>query len=57
MKRVSSLKDPSHSTWEGLFCLKVDSLDKVGQTSLGFILVDSGNTGLLEACVRQNQNL
>jgi hypothetical protein len=48
----SSLKEPSRSTWEDLRFLEVDSLDIVGQTSLGLILVKSRNTALLEACVR-----
>jgi hypothetical protein len=29
-------------------------MDRVGRASLGLILGKSGNTGLLEACVRQN---
>ena len=33
MKRASSLKDPSCSTWEDLCFLEVDSLDKDGQVS------------------------
>jgi hypothetical protein len=34
-KRESSLKEPSHSTWEDLCCLEVDSVDRVGRASLG----------------------
>jgi hypothetical protein len=52
MKRVSSLKEPSHSTWEDLCCLEGDSMDRVGRDSFGMILGKSGNAGLLEACVR-----
>jgi hypothetical protein len=55
-KRESSLKEPSHSTWDKLFYLGVDSLDIYGRFSLGTILAKSGNAGLLEACVRQNRN-
>jgi hypothetical protein len=57
MKRASSLKEPSRSTWEDLCCLEVDLVDKVGKNSLGTNLGKFGNTGLLEACVRHNQNL
>jgi hypothetical protein len=32
-------------------------VDIVGKTSLGNILAKSAKVGLLEACVRQNQNL
>jgi hypothetical protein len=56
-KRRSSLKEPRRSTLEDLCYLEVDSLDRVGRTSLGLILVKFGNAGLLEACVRQNRNL
>ena len=37
-----SLKEPSLSTWEDLCCLEVDSLDRVGRTSLGLVLGKSG---------------
>jgi hypothetical protein len=52
MKRVSSLIDPSHSTWVEFFFLKVDSMDIFGQASLGMFLGKYGNASLLEACVR-----
>jgi hypothetical protein len=32
-------------------------MKKMGRPSFGMDLGKSGNTGLLEACVRQNQNL
>ena len=40
-----SLKEPSRSTWEDLCCLEVDSLDRVGRTSLGLVLGKSGKHG------------
>ena len=40
-----SLKEPSRSTWEDLCCLEVDSLDRVGGTSLGLVLGKSGKHG------------
>jgi hypothetical protein len=54
MKRESSLKEPSRSTWEDLCFLEVDLVDRVGKNSLGPILGKFGNIGLLEECVRQN---
>jgi hypothetical protein len=41
-KIAISLKETSHSTWEDLCCLEVDSVDRVGKVSLGMILVNSG---------------
>jgi hypothetical protein len=32
MKRVSSLKEPSRSTWEDLCCLEEDLVDRVGMS-------------------------
>jgi ribosomal protein S21 len=37
VKRRNSLKEPSESTWEDLWCLEVDSLDRFGGVSLGLI--------------------
>jgi hypothetical protein len=42
MKIAISLKETSHSTWEDLCCLEVDSVDKVGKVSLGMILANFG---------------
>jgi hypothetical protein len=50
-KRVRSLKEPSHSTWEDLHFLEVDSLDIVGQVYLGMVLGKFESAGLFEASV------
>jgi hypothetical protein len=42
MKIAISLKETSHSTWEDLCCLEVDSVDRVGKVSLGMILANFG---------------
>jgi hypothetical protein len=42
MKIAISLKETSHSTWEELCCLEVDSVDRVGKVSLGMILANYG---------------
>jgi hypothetical protein len=41
MKIAISLKEASHSTWEELCFLEVDSVEKVGKVSLVMILVNS----------------
>jgi hypothetical protein len=56
-KREISLKEPSRSTWEDLCYLEEDLVDRVVQVYFGMILRKSGNEGLMEACVRQDQNL
>jgi hypothetical protein len=37
-KRASSLKEPSHSTWEDLFYFEEDLVERVGKDSFGMIL-------------------
>jgi hypothetical protein len=56
-KRVRSFKEIVHSTSKEFFCREVHSLESVGQASFGMIMVNFGNTSLLEASVMQYHNL
>ena len=56
-KRARSFKETVHSTSEDFFCREVHSLESVGQACFGMIMENFGNAGLLEASVKQYQNL
>jgi hypothetical protein len=56
-KRVRSFKETVHTTSEDSGCREVHSLESVGQACFGMIMVNFGNAGLLEASVKQYQNL
>jgi hypothetical protein len=56
-KRVRSFKETVHSTSMDFCCHEVHSLERVGQACFELIMVNSGNKGLLEASVKQYQNL
>jgi hypothetical protein len=56
-KRVRCFKEIVHSTSEDSGFREVHSLESVGKACFGLIMVNSGNAGLLEASVKQYQNL
>jgi hypothetical protein len=56
-KRVRSFKEIVHSTSKEFRCREVHSLESVGQASFGMIMVNFGNTSLLEASVMLYHNL
>ena len=56
-KRVRSFKETVHTTSEDSGCREVHSLESVGQSCFWMIMVNFGNAGLLEASVKQYQNL